>query len=60
MIHPLDKIFGGIPAGSSDFTHASVRYYIYSLNQRKAIGYCKTGLGRIQVAILDGDESFFL
>jgi hypothetical protein len=25
--HPLDKIFGGIPAGSSDFTHASVRHY---------------------------------
>jgi hypothetical protein len=23
----LDKIFGGIPAGSSDFTHASVRDY---------------------------------
>jgi hypothetical protein len=23
--HPLYKIFGDIPAGSSDFTHASVR-----------------------------------
>jgi len=23
--HPLNKIFGGIPAGSSDLTHASVR-----------------------------------
>ena len=26
--HPLDKIFGGIPAGSSDLTHASVRHYL--------------------------------
>jgi hypothetical protein len=25
--HPLDKIFGGIPAGSSELTHASVRHY---------------------------------
>jgi len=25
--HPLDKIFGGILAGSSDFTHASVMHY---------------------------------
>jgi hypothetical protein len=25
--HPLDKIFTGIPAGSLDATHASVRYY---------------------------------
>jgi hypothetical protein len=26
--HPLYKIFGDISAGSSDFTHASVRHYI--------------------------------
>jgi hypothetical protein len=25
--HPLYKIFGDIPAGSLDFTHASVRHY---------------------------------
>jgi len=25
--HPLYKIFGDIPAGSSDFTHASVGHY---------------------------------
>ena len=25
--HPLDKIFGDIPAGSSDFIHASVGHY---------------------------------
>jgi hypothetical protein len=25
--HPPDKIFGGIHAGSPDFTYASVRYY---------------------------------
>jgi len=29
--HPLDKIFGGILAGSSDFTHASVMHYHGSL-----------------------------
>jgi hypothetical protein len=26
--HRLDKIFRSIPAGTSDFTHASVRHYI--------------------------------
>jgi len=25
--HPLYKIFGDTPAGSSDFTHDSVRHY---------------------------------
>jgi hypothetical protein len=25
--HPLDKIFGNIPAGSSAFTHVSVMHY---------------------------------
>jgi len=25
--HPLNKIFGGIPAGSSDLPNASVRHY---------------------------------
>ncbi len=25
--HPLNKIFGGIPAGSSDIPHDSVRHY---------------------------------
>jgi len=28
--HPLYKIFGDIPAGSSDFTHDSVRHDISS------------------------------
>jgi hypothetical protein len=31
--HPLYKIFGDIPAGSSDFTHASVRHYPLRLRQ---------------------------
>src|SRR4030042_4884262 len=26
--HPLDKIFGGIPAGSSELPHASERHYL--------------------------------
>jgi len=26
--HPLDKIFGDIPAQLTDFTHASVRHYL--------------------------------
>jgi len=30
--HPLDKIFGSIPAGSSAFTHASVRHYDFTSN----------------------------
>jgi hypothetical protein len=29
--NPLDKIFGGIPAGSAEFTHASVAHYISDL-----------------------------
>jgi hypothetical protein len=28
--HPLDKIFGGIPAGSSVPSHASVRHYFFA------------------------------
>jgi hypothetical protein len=27
LVHPLDKIFGSIPAVSSAFTHAPVRNY---------------------------------
>jgi len=33
---------------------------MFSLNQREAIGHCKAVLSRIEIAILDGDESFFL
>jgi hypothetical protein len=28
MIHPLNKIFAGLPAVSLDFTHFSVSHYI--------------------------------
>jgi gluconate 5-dehydrogenase len=54
---PLDKIFGSIPAESSDFTHASVRHYIlwsFLLDTQLRFPYIQPNQKRLLIISLRG------